>query len=113
MPRRKLHVTRPDHQRLTFMLEEALARHSRDEAVLKDLAQELAKAIDVEPKDVPADVVTMNSRVVLKDLKTNEEMEYTLVFPEKADVEQGRISVVRPGAPRNVRVALRGIGRKA
>ena len=50
----------------------------------------------VEPKSVPADVVTMNSRVVVKDVESGETSEYTLVFPEQADVAQGRLSVVSP-----------------
>ena len=96
MTKRKLHITRPDHQRLSFMLEEALARNSRDASFLKELAHELEKADDMDPKEVPADVVTMNSRVVLKDVESGETMEYTLVFPDKANVEQGRLSVVSP-----------------
>ena len=93
---RKLHITRQDHRRLTDMLEEALARKSRDTAFLKELASELAQADAVDPQDVPADVITMNSRVVMKDVASGELMEYTLVFPEQADVEKGRLSVVSP-----------------
>jgi regulator of nucleoside diphosphate kinase len=96
MTHRKLYVTRRDYQRLTNMLEEALARNSRDSAFLKELAHELALAEAVEPKDVPPDVVTMNSRVILKDVESGEQMDYTLVFPEQADIEQGRLSVVSP-----------------
>jgi regulator of nucleoside diphosphate kinase len=96
MTHRKLYVTRRDYQRLTNMLEEALARNSRDSAFLKELAHELALAEAVEPKNVPPDVVTMNSRVILKDVESGEQMDYTLVFPELADIEQGRLSVVSP-----------------
>jgi regulator of nucleoside diphosphate kinase len=96
MTPRKLYVTRQDHQRLTNMLEEALARNSRDSAFLKELAHELALAEAVEPKDVPPDVVTMNSRVILKDVESGEQMDYTLVFPNQADIEQGCLSVVSP-----------------
>ena len=38
----------------------------------------------------------MNSRVVVKDVENGENSEYTLVFPEQADVAQGRLSVVSP-----------------
>lgn len=96
MSQRKLHVTIQDRQRLTDMLEEALARNSRDAAFLKDLARELALAEAVEPQNVPPDVVTMNSRVVLQDAESGEKMDYTLVFPENADIENGRLSVVSP-----------------
>ena len=96
MSQRNIYITNQDQQRLTDMLEEALARNSRDSGFLKELARELALAQAVNPKDVPADVVTMNSRVVLQDVESGEHMEYTLVFPEKADIENGRLSVVSP-----------------
>lgn len=96
MSNRKIYITQQDHQRLTLMLDEALAGKHRDAAFLKELARELAIAEVVDPKSVPADVVTMNSRVVVKDLETGETSEYTLVFPEQADVAQGRLSVVSP-----------------
>ena len=96
MSNRKIYITMQDRQRLTLMLDEALAGKHRDAAFLKELARELSLAETVEPKDVPADVVTMNSRVVLKDVESGENSEYTLVFPEQADVAQGRLSVVSP-----------------
>ena len=96
MSNRKIYITMQDRQRLTLMLDEALAGKHRDAASLKGLAGELSIAETVEPKSVPADVVTMNSRVVVQDLETGESSEYTLVFPEQADVAQGRLSVVSP-----------------
>ena len=124
MTNRQIFITRQDRERLTLMLDEALAAKHRDAASLKDLAHELAIAETVDPKSVPSDVVTMNSRVVVKDMETGESSEYTLVFPEQADVAQGRLSVVSPigtailgyaigaqitwqtpGGPRQIRIA--------
>lgn len=96
MSKRAINITRQDHQRLTEMLEEALARSSRDTNFLKELAHELALAEAVEPQAVPPDVVTMNSRVILQDVDDGERTEYTLVFPDKANIEEGRLSVVSP-----------------
>ena len=96
MTNRKIFITQHDRERLTFMLDEALAGKHRDAAFLKELAHELAIAETVDSKAVPADVVTMNSRVVVKDVASGETSEYTLVFPEQADVAQGRLSVVSP-----------------
>ena len=96
MTNRHIFITRQDHQRLTLLLEEALAGKHRDAAFLKELARELTIAEVVDPKSVPADVVTMNSRVVVKDVENGEDSEYTLVFPEQADVARGRLSVVSP-----------------
>ena len=96
MRNRQIFITRRDRERLTVMLEEALAGKHRDAAFLKELAHELAIAETIEPKDVPADVVTMNSRVVVQDVENGDRSEYTLVFPEQANIEQGRLSVVSP-----------------
>lgn len=45
---------------------------------------------------IPHNVVTMNSRVRLKDMETDEEKIYTLVFPSDADIERYRISILAP-----------------
>ena len=96
MNHRRIFITRQDRERLTTMLDEALAAKHRDAASLKELAHELAIAQIVDPQDVPADIVTMNSRVVVQDVETGESSEYVLVFPEQADVAEGRLSVVSP-----------------
>ncbi|HAL92673.1 MAG TPA: nucleoside diphosphate kinase regulator [Verrucomicrobia bacterium] len=96
MSQRQIFITRQDRERLGNMLDEALSGKNRDATFLKELSRELSIAHTVEPKEVPADVVTMNSRVVLQDVESGERMEYTLVFPEQADVAQGRLSVVSP-----------------
>jgi regulator of nucleoside diphosphate kinase len=60
------------------------------------LRQELDRAEVVEPCDVPPDVVTMNSRVRVRDEATGEESELQLVFPAAADAEQGAVSILAP-----------------
>jgi regulator of nucleoside diphosphate kinase len=63
---------------------------------LTRLEQELEWAQVVSPQDIPDDVVTMNSQARIRDLDSNEEMVFTLVFPIDADYERGRISVFAP-----------------
>ena len=69
-------------------------KNSRDD--LRMLEQELERARVVSPEAVPPEVVTMNSKARVRDVATDEEMVYTLVFPEQSNIEQGRISVVAP-----------------
>lgn len=38
----------------------------------------------------------MNSHAELLDLDTNERMEFTLVYPAEAQIEEGKISVLAP-----------------
>ena len=71
----------------------ALLRLLRDRAHLES---ELERADIVDPREVPPDVVTMNSRVVFEDATTGNRTEVTIVFPQDADLERGRISVLAP-----------------
>jgi regulator of nucleoside diphosphate kinase len=50
----------------------------------------------VDSRDVPPDVVTVNSKVELLDLDKNEKMIFVLVFPNEADINQGKISILAP-----------------
>lgn len=45
---------------------------------------------------IPQGVVAYGSRVTVEDLEEGEEIIYSLVFPEEAEVSQGRISLGSP-----------------
>jgi regulator of nucleoside diphosphate kinase len=75
---------------------DAQATEYRKSEYLDKLKLELERAKIVEPQEVPPTVVTMNSTVSLVDVETGEEETYTLVFPEDADISQGKISVLAP-----------------
>ena len=78
------------------LLEIAKSIHSRDRGDLIGLEAELKRAIIVDPKEVPTDVITMNSQADLVDLDTGEKVTFTVVFPRNANVDEGRISVLAP-----------------
>lgn len=63
---------------------------------LSELETELCRARIVKSREIPPDVVTMNSCVKLRDLDTNEEMEFTLAFPGNSTIDENRISVIAP-----------------
>lgn len=92
MDRRVIYITEADMKRLRPLIEGL--KNSRDD--LRDLERELEHAHVVAPADVPPDVITMNSKARLRDLETDEEMTYTLVFPDRASIDDGKISVVAP-----------------
>ena len=85
-----------DHEELGCVIAAAGKLSERGRAEYTALQQELARATVVAPDQVPSDVVTMNSRAELFDLRTGERMEFTLVYPADADIEEGRISVLAP-----------------
>jgi regulator of nucleoside diphosphate kinase len=96
MAERKIYITEFDKMRLEELIEVAEEFGARDRKDLEALAEELARAEVVSSKDVPPDVVTMNSKIVLRDIDTSEEMTYVLVFPKNANIDAGAISVLAP-----------------
>lgn len=97
MESRNIFISEFDRQRLMDFLDEALATaNPRQRREFEVLARELKTAQIVPPDQVPGDLVTMNSRVKLKDLDNNADLVYTLVFPDKADSSAGKISVLAP-----------------
>jgi len=96
MDDRPIYVTEYDLLRLKQLIQDAQQPLHHKNEHLDQLQAELDRARIVTPQAVPHDVITMNSRVRLIDLDTGEEETYTLVFPENADIEHGRISVLAP-----------------
>ena len=88
-------ITKADFEKLSKLVEGWRIGRSADRAALEKLAQELDRAEVVEPQDVPGDVVTMNSEVLLKDLDSGEVMHYKLIFPTQAR-SGNSISILAP-----------------
>jgi regulator of nucleoside diphosphate kinase len=91
-----IYVTSQDKQRLEDLLMEVEASDPRKHGDLKALTEELHRAIIVNPKDVPSDVITMNSRAEMRDLESGETVAFTLVFPSEANIDEEKISVLAP-----------------
>ncbi|MBP7933419.1 MAG: nucleoside diphosphate kinase regulator [Phycisphaerae bacterium] len=96
MKARNIYITVEDMTRLSEYVRVARARHQEDISYLNTLREELDRADVVLPERMPADIVTMHSQVLLRDLASGEETQYVIVFPENADILEGRISVVSP-----------------
>lgn len=60
------------------------------------LRAELERAIVIPTESIQADVVTMNSCVHFRDEKTGLDREVKIVFPEDADIAQGKVSILAP-----------------
>lgn len=92
-----IYITELDRQRLEKLIELAGERSRRaNHLYLARLEEELERAETVAPEEMPSDIITMRSRVRLRDLNTSEEMVYTLVFPSEANFDEGKISVLAP-----------------
>jgi regulator of nucleoside diphosphate kinase len=69
---------------------------ARSVAGRESLEAELARARIVDPKEMPPDVVTMNSEVRFRVLTTGTEKCLRLVYPKDADDSGGTVSVLAP-----------------
>ncbi|MGH8604937.1 MAG: nucleoside diphosphate kinase regulator, partial [Gammaproteobacteria bacterium] len=96
MDPRDIYITKFDLARLKELLQVGISFKERDRDYLESLQNELDRAHIVDSTAIPHNVVTMNSRVRLKDMETDEEKIYTLVFPSDADIERYRISILAP-----------------
>jgi len=56
----------------------------------------LLRARVIDLSKMPTDEIHLLSTVKIKNLKTNKTVEYTLVSPEEADLQGGKISVTSP-----------------
>lgn len=90
---RQIFITEHDMTRLRALIESG---GGKDKPYLERLAEGLDKARLVAPKQVPEDVITMNSIIRVKDLDTDEERTYRLVFPAKAGAVDNAISILAP-----------------
>jgi transcription elongation factor GreA len=67
-----------------------------NEKKIAELEMSLASAEIIDSESMSSDEVLIGATVKLKDAKTGEELEYTLVAEEEADYSQGKISVTSP-----------------
>ena len=95
MSEKEIVITAADFDRLHGLVESPRYRATHA-ALLHTLKEELDRGKVVQADRVPANVVTMRSRVRIQDLKDNERETYTLVYPEEADITAGKLSVLAP-----------------
>ncbi|MBL7131064.1 MAG: nucleoside diphosphate kinase regulator [Candidatus Omnitrophica bacterium] len=96
MSKKQIYITDSDMKRLKELVMVTRELGKEDEEYLRELEGELDRGKIVESKDIPNNVITMNSKVCLRDIDTQEEMVYWLVFPDDADPNQDKISILAP-----------------
>lgn len=89
MDSKKIVVSRRDYTKLNAII-------SNQGDTYKKLDSELKNALILEPENMPADIITMNSKVRFRDIEESEEYIFTLVYPEDADTSKGKLSILAP-----------------
>lgn len=94
---RAIYISRYDLERLRELLEVVRAFGTHENQKYADmLDEELKLARIANPREVPPDVVTMNSKVRVKNPNTGADRVHTLVFPRNADLAPENVSILNP-----------------
>ncbi|GDX05951.1 nucleoside diphosphate kinase regulator [Buttiauxella sp. A111] len=93
MSRPAIIINELDAERIDRLLEQP---QFANQPVAQALNIELDRAEMRKPEDIPADVVTMNSRVKFRDLASKEEHVRTLVYPVNLTDSDNQLSVMAP-----------------
>lgn len=89
-----IYLTEKDYQRLHNLVQ--AQRLTSGTQAVEALSRELRRAKVVASEDIPADVITMNTLVRLREVKSSSEINITIVFPKDADLSNWKISVLAP-----------------
>jgi regulator of nucleoside diphosphate kinase len=88
-----------------------LEKHAAANPKFQDMLDDvLTRAVIVDSREIPANIVTMNSQATLVDEASGEQMTWTVVYPPDADFSHGRLNVFSPaglallGAKRGERI---------
>lgn len=65
-------------------------------ARISHIEQSLSRAEVIDPNKIHSDKVQFGARLKLSNLDTEEEVQYQIVGPEEANLDDGRISVASP-----------------
>jgi len=74
----------------------ALERQRFVQARLGQLTVRLSKLANIDPSQIPADSVGLGSRVVVIDIKTSVKEEYSMVFGDAGELEDGHVTMSSP-----------------
>jgi regulator of nucleoside diphosphate kinase len=96
MSNKIIYITDRDHKRLQDLVKTAKEYNEEDKEYLNNLQNELDKATLIEEIRLPSGIVAMYSCVEIYDVSSKETLRYSIVFPEEADIDQQKISILSP-----------------
>ena len=85
-------ITVNDYQRITGLIEFA-ALQNKNREIADRLMKELKYAKTFPQDKISDNIVTMNSRVLLREVASGREVEVTITYPQDADSKEQKISV--------------------
>jgi len=89
---RKIFITESDKYQLLEIINKN--EYLKNNQNLKELEAEINRANVTSPEQLPKDVITMNTKVILLVGDSIEEI--SLVYPNEADISENKVSVLSP-----------------
>lgn len=93
---KKIILNKLDYLRIWKHLKDAKQQKTIEAVEAARLINELESATLVEPREVPADVVTMNSVVKISFDGGPTQQEFKIVYPDEADFRARKVSIFSP-----------------
>ena len=85
-----------DYVRIQKAINDAKQAYSLKASEAGNLLKELKSAKIVEPTEIPANIVTMNSIVKISFLNTNKTVQFQIAYPQEANLKEHKISILSP-----------------
>lgn len=89
-------LTQTDYERLKGVLQTYGGTATNEKKSIHSLRVDIERAKKVASEKIPAQVVTMNSKIRVRNVSNNKMIDMTLVYPNDADVKQQKVSVLAP-----------------
>ena len=97
MDTNEIMITGFDYGRIMSMIDRMRSAFSKEQKEnAEKLIMELKRAQKVDSSAIPRDCVTMNSSFEIREVDESETRTLTLVFPENANIEENRVSILSP-----------------
>ena len=87
-----------DYQRIQKQINEARQKKTIDDSEAEKLVNELNSATILTPREIPGDVVTMNSVVKISFVDSGKQLEFMIVYPNEANFKEKKVSIFSPVA---------------
>jgi regulator of nucleoside diphosphate kinase len=97
MSKKKVMIIKEEYNKLLEMIAEMdCSADDRTKERLEELEKELKACSIIDSTELPSDLVSMDSTVEFTDVGSGEVLKYTITWPETADFENNKISVLAP-----------------
>jgi regulator of nucleoside diphosphate kinase len=89
-------ITQTDYERLKGVLQTYGGTSPNEKKSINSLQKDLERAKKVASEKIAAEVVTMNSKIRVRNVSTNKTIDMTLVYPKDANLKEQKVSILAP-----------------